>query len=130
MVAMLSRKSGLFYTDFGYDYSCLVIRNGVIIFATKQDYPNYKGKLLPPPYHPIHQKISHFNLAWMFIKIPSFDGFIIDLKFLCQGFSEQYLWTHIATILKDSDDSKNRFVELGPLTIYGADIVYGIRSTF
>ena len=48
MVAMLSRKSGLFYTDFGYDYSCLVIRNGVIIFATKQDYPNYKGKLLPP----------------------------------------------------------------------------------
>lgn len=49
MVAMLSRKSGLFYTDFGYDYSCLVIRNGVIIFATKQDYPNYKGKLLPPP---------------------------------------------------------------------------------
>ena len=47
MVAMLSRKSGLFYTDFGYDYSCLVIRNGVIIFATKQDYPNYKGKLLP-----------------------------------------------------------------------------------
>ena len=48
MVAMLSRKSGLFYTDFGYDYSCLVIRNGVIIFATKQDYPNYKGKLLYP----------------------------------------------------------------------------------
>ena len=79
MVAMLSRKSGLFYTDFGYDYSCLVIRNGVIIFATKQDYPNYKGKLLPPPYHPIHQKISHFNLAWMFIKISSFDSFKIDL---------------------------------------------------
>ena len=80
MVAMLSRKSGLFYTDFGYDYSCLVIRNGVIIFATKQDYPNYKGKLLPPPpYHPIHQKISHFNLAWMFIKIPSFNSFKIDL---------------------------------------------------
>ena len=31
--------------------------------------------------------------------------------------------THIATILKDSDDSKNRFVELGPLTICVADIV-------
>ena len=66
----------------------------------------------------------------MFIKMPSFNGFKIDLQFLCQGFSEQYLWTHTATILKDSDDSKNRFVELGPLTIYGADIVYGIRSKF
>ena len=41
---MLSRKSGIFYSDFGFDYSCLVIRKGVIIFHSKQQFPYYRGK--------------------------------------------------------------------------------------
>ena len=45
MAAMLSRKSGILYTDFGCDYSCIVIRRGTIIFQTKNDYPTSKGKL-------------------------------------------------------------------------------------
>ena len=58
----------------------------------------------------------------MFIKIPSVNGFKIDLQFLCRGFSEQNLRTHI--------DTENRFLELGPLTICVADIGYGSRSKF
>ena len=58
MAAMLSRKSGIFYTDFGYDYSCLVIRNGVIIFQNKQNHPYHKGNpAFPRIYYYIYNKI-------------------------------------------------------------------------
>ena len=46
MGAMLSRCSSMLYTDFGYDYMCLVSRNGNIIYRTRADYPRYFRLLL------------------------------------------------------------------------------------